>query len=168
MSDARLTPEQAAAVLGRAVPIPASRGASSTKPAPFVLDQPNHHQRVDVEALDHRVLLLFVSANCEGCTEVLTWPRDPVFFGLAASDEVVVVVRSAAECDELGGDLWVSEAAFGACQVSGAPFFVLLDPAFVSVATEGVIWGLDSVTGALARAIEGAPSVEVGRLEPPR
>jgi hypothetical protein len=150
------------------MPIPTSRGASSTQPGPFVLEGVGEVAVIDLGALEHRVLLLFASTNCDGCADLLTWPRTPLSFGLDADDTVMVVVRTAAEREALGAGIWASAAAFDECRVSGAPFFVLLDPAYDSVATEGVVWGLDSVTTAISTALAGTPQVEVVRLDPPR
>ncbi len=168
MSEPRLTAEEASAVLARATPIPTTRGAAATRPAAFVLAAPGATSKIDFTELEHRVLLLFASGDCQGCEDLLGWPRDPAHFGLEADDVVMVVVRTPEERDALGEGLWASAQAFEACRVAGAPFFVLLDPAYATVATEGVVWGLDSVTQAIAAARSGAPQVEVNRLEPPR
>ena len=169
MREPRLTVEEAAAVLARVAPIPTSRGGSSTRPVSFTLEAASGVSRtLEFDHLEHRVLLLFVSADCHGCDDLLRGPREPTAFGLTSADEVLLVTRSSEMPDTRAEEeIWFSPEAFGALRVSGAPFFCLLDPSFDTVATEGVVWGLDSIRDAVARVLAGAPEVDVPRLEMP-
>jgi hypothetical protein len=166
----RLSEAEAAEVLARAQVIPASRGASPTKTSAVaahdLAGQPSLLGPSDV----NRVLLIFVTTSCDGCRELFGAADDPGAFGLEAHDELVFVARDHEDADALsvlvgGARALRSTAAFSAYRVSGAPFFALLDPAFSTVATEGVAWGVEPVRRAVVAARAGAPGLDVPRLD---
>jgi hypothetical protein len=116
----------------------------------------------------HRLLLLFLAADCQGCEDLFDALACGERFGLDGPDELLVVMR--ADDPSLRGRLGatrsiVAPGAFASYRVSGPPFFSLVDPAFETVATEGVAWGVASVSDALAAAISDSPAVELPRLD---
>jgi hypothetical protein len=164
---------EAASILAAAKPIDDRRGASRAPLAPFGALLPDGSV-TEVGVPDaHRLLLLFLSLNCDGCRDLFAASKDPTSFGLESGDQVLVVVREVE--DEvrlrllLDGATGVSSTeAFETYRVAGAPFFVLLDPRYATVATEGVAWGVASVLSAVAATMAGTPAVEVDRLDEPR
>jgi len=117
----------------------------------------------------HRQLLVFVSETCEGCRELVDAALTPALFGLGEGDELVLLLRG-----EVTSSAVISEAARRRCltsteafsifEVTSPPFFVLLDPRWTTVATEGVAWGVDAVRSAVLAAMRGEPRVEMTRL----
>ena len=146
-SGRRLTEQQASAVLAGAQPIADRRGASSTPLAPFEALSPDGRSSVIAVPADRRLLLVFVSLGCEGCSDLIAASAVPDSFGLHGADELLVVVRDdedpVALASMLEGVRFVrSSSAFRAYRVTAPPFFVLLDPRFATVATEGVAWAV--------------------------
>jgi hypothetical protein len=95
----------------------------------------------------------------------------PELFGVGPEDEIIVIFRSLAHEEvesidsRLGGaTCLISASAFDAYGVSGPPFFSYVDPSLLTVFTEGVAWGTDSVASALGAAQSGTPSLEAPRL----
>jgi hypothetical protein len=169
----RLTQEEAAGILARAQPIPVQRGASPIEARDLVGRFLDGTEAVitPATALGH-TLLLFASASCNGCHELLAAASEPERFGLSSKhDSVLVVVRDNEPRDELlsllaNASCVEAPEAFVAYGVTGTPFFSLVSPSRSTVATEGVAWGVDSVKTAVEAALAGSPSVEVGRLQP--
>ncbi|HLW45044.1 MAG TPA: hypothetical protein VKR78_02430 [Acidimicrobiales bacterium] len=103
-------------------------------------------------------LLFFLGSHCDGCLPF--WPAagTPVSCGLEPGDAVAVVTRGpeVERRSELlalfAGDprgLVMSEEAWRAYRVHGAPFFVLVDG--VEVITEGVAWSVEQVAADVRR-----------------
>lgn len=113
-------------------------------------------------------LLLFLGSHCDGCAPFWKFPGRPEECGLGPGDVVIVVTRgpkdehpevlatimgTATGADgpaRASGGLVMSDAAWAAYRVHGAPFFVLLDG--VSVVSEGVAWSVEQVFADAARA----------------
>lgn len=171
-SSRRLSRDQAEQALASATPIPMNRGASPIPVTPLEgIDLGGSPSRLDLTALRHRALLLFVSLDCNGCEDVIAGLVAPELFGVGPGDEIIVIFRSLEDeqvesiASRLGGaTCLVSDTAFEAYGVSGPPFFAYVDPSLLTVFTEGVAWGTDSVASALRAAQSGAPSLEAPRL----
>jgi hypothetical protein len=113
-------------------------------------------------------LLLFLGSHCDGCAPFWKLPGRAEECGLGPNDAVIVVTRgpkdeqpealatitgTAALADRPArapGGLVMSDGAWAAYRVHGAPFFVLLDG--VSVVSEGVAWSVGQVSADVARA----------------
>jgi hypothetical protein len=168
----RLTDEQAAAVLANAVPLDRPSGASSLVVRPFTAQRLSGEEIVITPSRSHRQLLLFLSESCEGCRDLFDASGAPEAFGLRGPDELFVLLaehpRGAQSITGAPRDSWlVSTEAFTCFQVTSAPFFVLFDPRFATVATEGVAWGTASVRSSVERTATGSPEVETVRLDAP-
>ncbi|MGH9082687.1 MAG: hypothetical protein ACRDWN_05015 [Acidimicrobiales bacterium] len=106
-----------------------------------------------------RTLLLFLSADCDGCGPF--WPAvaDTGSLGLVAGERAVVVARdpTAEDLDALAGlavpgtTVVLSGGAWAAYGVQGPPFFALVEPVVGRVVTEGVAWAVPQVAAAVAR-----------------
>ena len=171
-SSRRLSRDQAEQALASATPIPTNRGASPILVTPLDgTDLGGSPSRLDLTARTHRSLLLFVSLDCTGCEDVIAGLVTPELFGVGPEDEIIVIFRSLAHEEvesidsRLGGaTCLISASAFDAYGVSGPPFFSYVDPSLLTVFTEGVAWGTDSVASALGAAQSGTPSLEAPRL----
>lgn len=102
---------------------------------------------------------MFLSSSCDGCQEL--WEA----FGAAEGSPIpsdlttVVVTRGPAleapdNVAHLGGGASVvmSDDAWSDYGVHAGPFFVLVDGVAGRVASEGVAWSLEQITGAVAAA----------------
>jgi hypothetical protein len=166
----RLSEAEAAEVLARAQAIPANRGASPTLLRPVPASGLDGRDASIDPPVAHRLLLVFVSLSCDGCRQLFEVASEPGAFGLGGQDELAFVARDEEDADALAALVGpatglLSSAAFSAYRVSGPPFFVLLDAAFSSVATEGVAWGVEPIRSAVAAARGGDPGLEVPRLD---
>jgi hypothetical protein len=170
VSAERLTEAEAAAVLAGARPINDPRGAVTTRPSAFEAHRVDGGAATFEPPVDHRALLVFASLSCEGCAQLFDAASEPARFGLEGSDELVLIVRDLTDRPALeaalgGAPCLVSTDAFDAYRVTSPPFFVLLDPTYATVATEGVAWGVEAISSAVIAALGGAPVVEVARLD---
>lgn len=163
----RLSPEEAAVVLGRAQPLPTLRGASPVKVVPLRgtgLDG----AAVTWSSPSEPLLLLFLSIECMGCDELFSAAAMPESLGIDEG-EVVVIVRedSGAPLRSRAADanLLISPDAFADYRVDGTPFFSLVLPGLATVATEGVAWGAAGVADLVRRALGGGAVVDVPRLD---
>ncbi len=168
----RLTDAQAAAVLANATPLDRPSGASPLAVKPFTARRLSGEEIVITPSTSHRQLLLFLSESCEGCRDLFDASGTPSAFGLRGADELFVLLaeqpREAPGIPGTTSASWlVSTEAFAFFQVTSAPFFVLFDPGFTTVATEGVAWGTASVRSAVEQAASGSPEVEAVRLDGP-
>ncbi len=162
---ARLSPEEAAAVLERSRPIPTLRGTSPVEAVDLEgegLDGFHVNRPLGTAAL----LLLFLSADCVGCDELFNAAATPPLLGIDDGD-VLIVVREGDGIVErsLGAEVLISPSAFSDYRVQGTPFFSLVVPGRTTVATEGVAWGASGVKDAVERALHGDFRVDVPRLE---
>ncbi len=159
-------------MLEGAKPIAVRSGASSIALVPLDGVRLDGSRRtIEVGPTEPRQLALFLSVDCDGCLDLFAAARVPSSLGLGEADRVIVVLRSAEEpepgrlIEMLGGvDHVIAPDAWLSYGVSGPPFFSLLDPAYATVATEGVAWGAASVAEAVRAARAGTPDVEVPRL----
>lgn len=162
---ARLSPQEAAAVLGRSRPLPTQRGASPVA----VKDLVGEH--LDGTSATYRVgggitLLLFLAADCMGCEELFEAATTPSLLGIEEGDVLIVVRRRegiVAHKEPAG--ILVSPDGFVDYRVDGTPFFSLIVPDMPTVATEGVAWGAQGVKDAVGRALAGSFGVDVPRLD---
>lgn len=107
-----------------------------------------------------RTLLLFLSSQCDGCRPFWPAAAEPGSLGLSPGDAIAVVARDAGPEDRAAlarlapaeVAVVLSEAAWSAYRVAGAPFFVLVDRAAAAVATEGVAWSVPQVAADVRRA----------------
>jgi hypothetical protein len=161
-----------AAVLRTAAPVPARPGLPTTPVVDVVgLGLTGSPPDPVGPGRPRWVLLLFVSANCDGCV-----PLWQLCGGGGRADLDLQVVAVARESDRTatfppapdGTTLVFSDEAFAAYRVLGAPFFVLVDRTAPVVVTEGVAWGADQVLGFVTEAQAGHPTVDAPRLRPPR
>jgi len=170
VSSQRLTEEEARQVLASAIPIAPREGSSPVRIADVVgHDLEGTHHVIALTSNEHRSLLLFLSTQCLGCDELFRSAASPEVLGVVSPDEVVIVARESENPEELQTKVGTvpcvqSDQAFREYQVTGAPFFSLIDPSFSTVASEGVAWGADNIARAVRAAMEGAPESETGRL----
>jgi hypothetical protein len=141
-------------------------------------DVDRRSQTLRVAAPGHWTLLIFLGSSCDGCLPFWRLAGRPERCGLEPQDAVAIVTRGparerpralaalmggadgspqgsppgSAPGSQPGGppDLIMSDAAWTAYRVHGAPFFVLLDG--VTVVTEGVAWSVEQLASDLARA----------------
>ena len=72
-----------------------NRGASPIPVTPLEgIDLGGSPSRLDLTALRHRALLLFVSLDCNGCEDVIAGLVAPELFGVGPGDEIIVIFRS--------------------------------------------------------------------------
>jgi hypothetical protein len=162
----RLTPEEAAAALANAAPIPAGKGprrlARSSIAGWSVDGEP-----VEIAiSTSTRTLLVIVSIHCEGCRDLVGLVRDGI-----DGFEVVGVMRSpAGPLPDPGvsafvgrGGTWVlGDDAFDLLDAFAAPFFCVVDAAGVVV--EGVALGAEHVREHCQCVLEGSPRPDSVRL----
>lgn len=120
-------------------------------------------RRVALSAPGCWTLLVFLGPRCDACEPF--WSASPTALGLRAGDRVALVLRPPADrraSDELRvrasavaepAQVVVSDDAWAAYGVLGAPFYVLVDGE--AVVTEGVAWSLGQVGDDVARARSG-------------
>jgi hypothetical protein len=160
-ADGRLDPEMAASVLASAQPI-AVRTASTISKVPLIGRSPRG-ERVARDMQRTWQLLLFVSSTCHGCQDLLSHLEDGGRFGLHDSD-VVLVLRDGDVIEPPGVTVLIADELWQAYGVSGPPFFSLIHAHTDHVVTEGVAWGVASISEAVARARAGQPHNEVHRF----
>jgi len=175
----------APAVLDGLVAVPTFRGSPSTSAADISgLDPYGNPVEITVVGSGHRTLVLFLSSTCQGCAPAWGVLNDPESCGLATDDVIVAVTRQAPQEDAAavgrlslpGARVVMSDAAWRAYRVQGAPFFALVGgdgrrhsgtrlPHPVGdlgpkVMTEGVVWGIAQLAADVCRAIRPEPRPE--------
>jgi len=146
------------------VPIPTYLDAPITPVANLRgVDLEREPVRVEVVGSGHWTLLVFLSADCTGCLPIWEALADPAGSGLAKNEVVVAVTRDPGTDDPevlrslvpTGATVVMSDDAWSAYRVQGAPFFALIDgraDAPSTVATEGVAWAVEQIAADVARA----------------
>lgn len=161
----RLSDDEAARVLSRAVPIPAGHHAPQ-HPRTELRGRDAHDADVEVR-LEALSLVLFLSTTCDGCGDLASLVREGV-----AGCSTIGVLRVPAEglpdtaASAFIGDQgrWLfGDDAFDAFGVRAAPFFCVLD-AGGSVVVEGVAFGADHVAEHCRRALAGTARPDAVRL----
>jgi len=170
--EGRLSPAEAAEVLRRARPIPVERGASPVVPCDLVgVDLAGAPVSLHGAPAVEPLLLLFVSATCDGCLDLFAAAQRPTGALVGIGARVVLVLRSGDDpaLDALVGtaEAVVSPQAWTDYRVDGAPFYSLVLPDRSTVATEGVAWGPEEVARSVVRGLAGELAVDVPRLEGP-
>ena len=141
--------------LGRLESVPTRRPPTAPLAADLVgVDLSGTSQWVALATDGGTALLLFLSADCDGCQPF--WPAlaDPQVLGLEHEDAVVVVARPSPREDPAAVRALVpagvgrptvvlSLAAWSDYRVQGPPFFALVHAG--RVATEGVAWSVEYV-----------------------
>ena len=104
-------------------------------------------------------LLVFLSTSCDGCQELWDAFADPERSPIPGDLQTVVVTRgpSLEAPDNVArlcgaASVVMSDDAWFDYGVHTGPFFVLVDGSAAEVASEGVAWSLDQITGAIATA----------------
>jgi hypothetical protein len=161
-----------AEILRRLRPIPTSDGPPRTRPRDVVGVTPDGVPcRVEVMEAAAPVLLLFLSAACQGCQDL--WEGlGQLQAGLGDAARLVVVTRSpesvpaargGAKKEDMeavavlaavapaGVAVVMSSEAFGHYRVAGPPFVVLAGPE--RVRTESVAWGVEQTLRIAVRAL---------------
>jgi hypothetical protein len=140
-------------ILRQLRPIPTSAGPPTTRPRDVRGVDPNGVPcRVDVVQAAAPVVLLFLSADCNGCRDLWAGLAG-VHDGVGSRARLVVVTKSAPEEDPasiraLAGDVTtrlgipvvMSAPTFGHYRAA-APFLVVVAPG--EVLAEGVAWGVE-------------------------
>lgn len=147
--------------LDRLVPVPTHRGHPSTAAADLVgKDLSGAPATVEVTAWGRTTLILFLSSTCDGCRPLWEACGCPSAWGLSADATVVVVTRALDDVLALrrltpaGVTLVLSDQAWRAYRVQGAPFFCLVEGGRPLVVTEGVAWGVAQVAADVNRALD--------------
>ena len=159
--DGRLDPEEAASILASAKPIKVRAASPIAKVSLHGVTQQGEPITLDMRHTWR--LLLFVSSTCHGCRDLLAHLEDGGRFGLGMSD-VVLVSHHGDDVEVPGITSLMSDDLWRAYGVSGPPFFSLIHAEVDTVVTEGVAWGVASITDAVSAALEGRASTEVHRL----
>ena len=104
-------------------------------------------------------LLVFLSTSCDGCQELWDAFADPKRSPVPRDLRTVMVTRGPSlevpdRVARLAGaaSVVMSDDAWSDYGVSTGPFFVLVDGPAARVASEGVAWSLEQITGAIAIA----------------
>jgi hypothetical protein len=163
----RLTPEEAAAVLASATPIPSGRAPSRT--VRTTLDGEDPTGRASQRSLSVPTLVVFLSTTCDGCSDLAELVRR----GDGTTEVLGVLRRPAAGLPDGAVDAFVGHGGawllgddpFDALDVRSAPYFCLLD-AKGTVLIEGVAFGSTHVEDHVARALAGRPTPDAVRLTP--
>ena len=108
-------------------------------------------------------LVLFLGSHCDGCEPFWSLPKTPVACGLEPQDAAVIVTRgphherpdalramASGGLAGVPGAVVMSDSAWVRYRVHGAPFFVLVDGAWV--VSEGVAWSVEQVALDVGRA----------------
>jgi hypothetical protein len=161
----RLDPETAQSILSAASAI-APRAASSIKKRPVVGIDSNG-DAISLAMNQAWWLLLFVSDSCLGCLDLIEHLDSGGRFGLG-DGEVAIIVRADDQTVIETVPRVISDELWSAYGVSGPPFFSLISATASMVVTEGVAWGVDGVTKAVAKALAGDASVDTVRLDSPK
>ena len=110
--------------------------------------------RVDLGAAGHRVLLVFLSTNCDGCDLFWSGLRDDPPFGV----DVVVVTKGpatvivddvAATAVGVTAPIVMTDAAWADFRVTSYPFLVLVEPRTRRILGESVGFGWSDVDALL-------------------
>lgn len=151
-------------ILRRARPIPTYTDRPATRPHDVEgVDPSGNPCRVPVTAQTKPVLLLFLSADCQGCRELWEGLTD-LHVGLAGDCRLTVVTKSPGEENEAAiadlsrgappeVEVVMSTPAYRDYRVGGPPLFVLAGRN--AVVTEGVAWGLVETLRAARTGLEG-------------
>jgi len=116
-------------------------------------------QPVAYELGDGWTLLVFLSTSCGGCQELWDAFGDPEHSPVPDDLTTVMVTRGprlegpdnvARLCGR--ASVVMSDDAWSDYGVHAGPFFVLVDGGAARVATEGVAWSVEQITGAITAA----------------
>jgi hypothetical protein len=161
-----LTPEDAAAVLASATPIPTGRPGRTTATSFGGVDA--HGEPVVVRIAAPSVFLA-LSTSCDGCQELASIVVDGIegfeVLGLLrpARDEASQAQMTA--FTQRGGRWVVGDEGFDALDAGSPPFFCVVEPSGL-VVVEGVAFGREHLESHLARVRAGAPRPDSVRLRP--
>lgn len=157
-----MTTPRPAPSLGHLVAVPTYRDEPSTRPVDVVgRDLFGGRASIAVTAPGSVTLLLFLSSSCEGCRPLWRAAPEPARWGLPV-DACVVVVTRAGDGEDVealrglappGAAVVMSDAAWRAYRVGGAPFFSLVEGGRPRVVTEGVVAGVAQVAADVGRAL---------------
>jgi hypothetical protein len=114
---------------------------------------------IDLTDVGAHLLLVFLTARCDGCAAFWSGLADTSDPALAGVVPVVVthgpasvdVAEVAVLASELSGDVVMSDSAWTDYRVTGYPFLVLVDPSERRILAESVGFGWDDV----ARTLRG-------------
>jgi hypothetical protein len=148
-----------AEILRRARPIPTYRDHPATSPVDVAGVGPDGRPiRVAIVGSDEPVLLLFLSAACDGCRDLWEGTAE---LGRALPDGVrVVIVTKGADHEKAeeiaalapaGLTTVMSGPAWRDYRVAGPPFLVVTKGGHV--VTEGVAWGVEETARATRQAV---------------
>jgi hypothetical protein len=163
----RLTPEEAAAAVASATPIPSGRPAA--RPVRTSFEGEDLDGRPVRVALDEPTLVVLLSTTCDGCRDLAELVRSgsPHLAVLGVLRAPVGGLPDAATTAFAGSaGRWVlGDDAFVALDVVSAPYFCLIDVRG-SCVVEGVAFGRSHVEAHVVRALEGHPRPDAVRLRP--
>ncbi len=157
-----MTTGRPAPSLDHLVPVPTYRGQPSTRSADVTgRDLFGRSASIAVTAPGSATLLLFLSSSCQGCRPLWEAAAEPGHWGLPRDAGVVVVTRAGDHEDVEalrglalpGAVVVMSDDAWRAYRVQGAPFFSLVVGRHPLVVTEGVAWGVAQVAADVGRAL---------------
>jgi hypothetical protein len=119
---------------------------------------PKGHE-VSYELADGWTILVFLSTSCGGCQEMWDAFADPERSPIPSELSTILVTRSPAlEAADIvvglagAASVVMSDDAWSDYGVHAGPFFILVDGGAATVATEGVAWSVEQITGAIASA----------------
>jgi len=120
---------------------------------------PSGHPVAHALTGDGWTLLMFLSTSCDGCQELWDAFGAPETSPIPKDLRTVVVTRGPAleAPDNVarlcgGASVVMSDDAWSDYGVHAGPFFVLVDGVAAQVASEGVAWSLEQITGAISAA----------------
>jgi hypothetical protein len=164
----RLTGEEAAAVMARAVPIPSGVDGRVRAPRRTLAGVGLDGCAVDVE-LQGPCVVVFLSTTCDGCKDLVSLVRDGAegfeVLGVLRVPETGLPDPDVSEFCGPEGTWLLGDDTFAALDVRAAPFFCIVD-ADGQVAVEGVAFGRSHVEGHCADVARGEPRPDVIRFLP--
>jgi hypothetical protein len=154
-----VTDLEPAEIARRARPIPTYRDHPATTPVDIDgVTPPGARLAVGVVGSTEPLLLLFLSASCQGCRDL--WEGTPELrLALPDGVRIVIVTRGSdqedataiADLAPAGTEVVMSSDAYGDYRVAGPPFLVVVDGGLVR--TEGVAWGVSETARAVREAL---------------
>jgi hypothetical protein len=163
----RLTPEEAAAALASAEPIPAGRAPARAVRRAFHGEDPEgRHTAVEI---DEPTLVVFLSTTCDGCRDLADLVRDDALpiavLGVLRAPAGEVTAAAIRAFTGASRRWLLGDDPFDALEVRGGPYFCLLDGRG-TVVVEGVAFGRAHVEAHVATALDGRPAPDAVRLRP--
>jgi len=162
----RLDPDEAAAVIAGATPIPSARPPRVLRAS--IAGRDPSGSPVECALTEGRWLVIFSSTTCDGCSQLAGLVADGTpgiaVLGAMREPESGLPDDAVSAFTAMGGRWVLGDAPFAALGVHAAPFFCVLEHG--TVVLEGIPLGRAHVEAHVARTLSGRPLPDAVWLTP--